>query len=256
MKKLTIIAIFIFIMFFSCKIIAQQMGSLRSGYKLSFQTKINKIISDPLNGQYEIGNGCDFETIQDAFDKLSADGISGYVQLVLVDSTYTAPSDSLGFFLHGPIPGVNQNNEVRMLAYGDVTIKGNGASVFTFLNTSHFILEGETTFDRRKVSQSSAMGSITIHNTQLNTEFKWNDCIDFLDNSDHNTVQNTTLITEDYARGGAGVAFWTFQKNSDATPDSNLIRNVFIKKGMIYIGSNYSLEEIPSPQIFEECLSD
>ena len=57
-------------------------------------------------GTYTVGTGGYFTTIQASFNKLSTDGIAGNVTLELIDNLYTAPTDSFGFKLNGPISGV------------------------------------------------------------------------------------------------------------------------------------------------------
>ena len=50
-----------------------------------------------LPGTYTVGTGGNFATIQEAFDKLSTDGVAGNVTLELIDDLYTAPADSIRF---------------------------------------------------------------------------------------------------------------------------------------------------------------
>ncbi len=222
MKKLIILTIFVFTILFSCTIIAQQMRSLRITSTVNIPKKIQKLVLDPLPaGTYTIGTAGDFPTIDSAFNKLSVDGISGPVTFELIDTLYTAPSDSLGFFLNGPIPGADQNNRVTIkpAENKNVTIAGEGHLVFRFNNTSYLTLDGIAL---------TGNSTLTIHALQ-NSRFTWNDPVDFVDNSDHNVVQNITAISEDFMRVSDGIGFWA-EDNINSAPDSNLIFNNFIKK--------------------------
>ena len=100
------------------------------------------------------------------------------------------------------------------------------------MNTSYVTLDG--------VGLIGAT-TLTIH-TLKNTQFPgiW---IDFMNNSDHNVVQNTIFISEDYTRGGMGDqhSIQIFLLGSLFAPDSNLIQNNFIKKSAIaiYVSQNF-----------------
>ena len=90
------------------------------------------LFSPPLlPGTYTIGTGGNFATIQEAFDKLETDGVAGNVTLELIDDLYTAPTDSFGFKLNGPIPGAGPNSRVTIkpAENKNVTIEGNGQAV-------------------------------------------------------------------------------------------------------------------------------
>ena len=97
------------------------------GAATGYLGRIGLAISDPLPaGTYTIGTGGNFATIQDAFNKLETDGVAGNVTLELIDELYTAPTDSFGFFLNGPIPGASQNSRVtfKPAENKNVTIEG------------------------------------------------------------------------------------------------------------------------------------
>jgi len=231
MRKLLVLFILLFTVFFSYTVIAQELGSIRKSIEYSFPEKIHKLVLDPLpTGTYSVGTGGYFPTIQNAFDKLSADGIAGEVILELIDNLYTAPSDSLGFFLNGPIPGAGPNSKVTIkpAENKNVIVEGNGSTVWAFLNTSYVTVDGVGL---------TGTTTLTFHTLQ-NTYYPWNDGIDFLHNSDHNIIQNTIFIDEDYNRGGGGIGFWN-SSSSNAACDSNLIENNFIKKSgiAIYVSS-------------------
>ena len=139
------------------------------------------------------------------------------------DSLYVAPTTEFGFLLNGPIPGTGPDAEVilqysKQRIYPPCVIEGNGGSVLTFLNTEYFTLE-----------QGMESASLIIH-AYYNPQFPFNDCIDFLNNSDHNVVQEVTVINEDCSRLSCGIGFWTLNGDNDS-PDSNLIQVNFIKKG-------------------------
>ena len=69
--------------------------------------------------------------------------------------------------------------------------------------------------------------TLTIHALQ-NLSYVNNDALDFINNSDHNIIQNITFIVEDISRP-SGSGFWFSQTGSFA-PDSNLIQNNFVKQ--------------------------
>ena len=226
MKRLIASAIFVFIIFFSCSIIAQRM--LLKENEINFASKIYGSLGDPLSGTYTIGSGGNFPTIDSAFKKLSVDGITGPVTLELIDTLYTSPNGS-PFILNGPIKGTGAQNRVTIkpVSNKNVTIVGNGENVIRFSNISYLTLDG--------VDLNGAT-TLTIH-AMYNAKSMWNDCTDFLDNSDHNVIQNVTFISEDYKRQSASMAIWSLSN----APDSNLIQNNFIKKGaMIYISAKFS----------------
>ena len=226
MKKLTTISIFIFTILFSFTVVAQQMRSLRSGNKINIPKKIQKLVTDPLPaGKYTVGSGGDFPTIDSAFNKLSVDGIAGPVTLFLIDTLYTAPNDS-SFTLVGPISGAGPNSKIILTpATNDVTIVGNGPAVLSFNSVSYLIIG---------YSGIRPSPSLKIH-ALYNPKFQWNDCVDFLNNSNHNLVELVIATSEDISRGSIGIAFWINDINATSGPDSNLICLNNIKKASIGI---------------------
>ena len=82
--------------------------------------------------------------------------------------------------------------------------------------------------------------TLTIHAFH-NAAYPCNDAIDFLNNSDHDVIQNISSIVEDYTRP-SGFGFFCWSGSSQA-PDSNLIQNNFVKQGGItlFISSNGAL---------------
>ena len=93
MKRLLFLFILLFTIFFSISVVAQELGSLRKGYEISFPEKIQSPLGPPLApGTYSIGTGGYFPTIDSAFKKLSVDGIAGEIVLELIDNLYTAPT--------------------------------------------------------------------------------------------------------------------------------------------------------------------
>jgi predicted GH43/DUF377 family glycosyl hydrolase len=187
-----------------------------------------------LPGTYTVGTGGNFATIQDAFNKLETDGVAGDVTLELIDDLYIAPTDSFGFKLNGPIPGAGPNSSVTIkpAANKNVVIEGSGFRVISFVNTSYLTLDG---------IDISGTTTLALH-ANKNNQYPYNDCVDFLENSDHNIFQNITIICDDITGVGGGVGFYT-RVGFTASADSNLIQNNFIKKsgkGGIYVSSYYS----------------
>ena len=238
MNKFLKLTVFFFTVFFYYTVFAQQFGSLRGDYKFSFPEKIQGPLGDPLSaGTYTVGVMGDFPTLDSALNKLSIDGISGPVTLELIDTFYTAPTNETGFLLNGPIPGANPNNNISIIHGFDknVTIEGNASSVLTFMNTSYVTL-GHSGFGRYRP------GGITIHALH-NTQFNRNNCINFINNSDHNVVQNLTIIDEDNERTSVGIGFIALNSAPFECPDSNLIFNNFIQKAAwgIYVEGSYGI---------------
>ena len=234
MRKLLVSFIVLFTLIFSYTILAQEMGSLRRSYNKDFPVKLMKPTGTPLAaGTYTIGSGGNFPTIDSAFSKLSTDGIAGTVILELIDDLYTAPTDNYGFLLNGPIPGADENNRVSIkpATNKNVIVEGSGIGVFNFNNVS-FI-----TFDGIELTGST---TLTIK-SNYNAQFEFNDCLDFWDNSDNNIVQNIVFICGDHTRLSCAISFWNMSNpNPLSNPDSNLIRNNFIKEGAfgIFIGNS------------------
>ena len=226
MKRLLFLFILLFSVLFTVSVIAQEVNSLRKGHRISYPEKIQKLVLDPLPiGTYSIGTGGYFPTIDSAFKKLSIDGIAGAVTLELIDDLYTAPVGQDGFLLDGPIPGAGTNSRVTIkpTANKNVTIEGDGLAVLSLSNASYVTIDG---------IELTGATTLTIHSLK-NAQFPWNDGIDFLNNPDHNVIQNTTFICEDYAGFGTGISF---TPDFNSAPDSNLIQNNFIKKaGLCYI---------------------
>jgi predicted GH43/DUF377 family glycosyl hydrolase len=177
-------------------------------------------------GTYTVGTGGYFPTIQEAFDKLETDGILGNVTLELIDELYTAPTDSFGYKLNGPIPGAGPNSRVTIqpAENKNVVIEGSGRFLITCLNTSYMTVDGVSI---------SGVTTLTFH-AKRNAEYTWNGSLDFVNNSDHNIVQNINFISDDSYGYGTGPAFETIQGSSE-TADSNLIQNNFIKRAGIAI---------------------
>ncbi|MFO7527006.1 MAG: T9SS type A sorting domain-containing protein [Ignavibacteriaceae bacterium] len=189
------------------------------------------LYSPPLTpGTYTVGTGGNFATIQEAFDKLETDGVTGNVTLELIDELYTATSDSFGFKLNGPIPGAGPNSRVTIkpAENKNVLIEGNANFVMTCVNTSYMTVDGVSI---------SGVTTLTFH-AYKNAQYTWNGCLGYKNNSDHNIVQNVIFISDDIYGYGTGPSFETLQ-GSSATADSNLIQNNFIKKAGcgIYVSS-------------------
>ena len=141
--------------------------------------------------------------------------------LELIDALYTAPTTEYGFFVNGPIPGAGPTSRVTIKSASNrnVTIAGSGRAVMSFLNTSYVTVDG--------VGLTGA--TTLLYHALYNSQFDWNDGLDFLNNSDHNVVQNITAVSEDVSRACAGIAFWN-QNGSTASADSNVIRFNCVKK--------------------------
>ena len=123
MKRLLVLSVFLLAVFFSYTVVAQEMGLIRKSVEYSFPEKIHKAVLDPLPaGTYTIGNGGNFATIQEAFNKLQTDGIAGNVTLELIDELYTAPAGLYGYVLNGPITGANPSNRVTLRPADNVVI--------------------------------------------------------------------------------------------------------------------------------------
>ncbi len=93
------------------------------------------LFSPPLlPGTYTVGNGGNFATIQEAFDKLSTDGVAGNVTLELIDELYTTSTVQFGFQLNGPIPGAGPNSRVTIkpAENKNVVIEGNKKVYFIY----------------------------------------------------------------------------------------------------------------------------
>ncbi len=201
---------------------SQELGSIKRGYDFTIPEKFQKLVLDPLPaGTYSVGTGGDFPTIDSAFNKLSIDGIAGEVTLELIDDLYTAPPDTFGFLLNGPISGAGPNSRVilKPAANTNVTIEGNWSFVLTFNDISYLTLDG--------VSYEGTT-TLTVHSI-FNQQYVENNGIVFSNDADHNIIQNVIVICEDIYRTGIGI-FFVCSVNSPFAPDSNLIQNNFIKK--------------------------
>jgi hypothetical protein len=181
-------------------------------------------------GTYTVGTDGNFATIQESFTKLETDGVAGNVTLELIDELYTAPTTQYGFQLNGPIPGAGPNSRVTIkpAENKNVVIEGNGRYLMTCINTSYMTVDGVSI---------SGVTTLAFH-ANKNAQYTWNGCLDFVNNSDHNFVQNINFISDDFYGVGPGPVFETIQ-GSSATADSNLIQNNFIKKAgiAIYVGT-------------------
>jgi hypothetical protein len=181
-------------------------------------------------GAYSVGTNGFFPSIETIFNKLETDGVEDNVTLELIDELYTAPTDSFGFKLNGPIPGSGPNSRVKIkpAENENVTIEGNGRYLMTCINTSYMTVDGVSI---------SGVTTLAFH-ANKNAQYTWNGCLDFVNNSDHNIVQNVIFISDDFYGHGPGPVFETIQ-GSNATADSNLIQNNFIKKAgiAIYVGT-------------------
>ena len=72
MKRLLVLFVVLFTVFFSYTIIAQEMGAVRKGVSMSFPEKVQTPLGPPLAaGTYTVGTGGNFPTIDSAFKKLS-----------------------------------------------------------------------------------------------------------------------------------------------------------------------------------------
>jgi hypothetical protein len=185
-------------------------------------------------GAYSVGTNGFFSSIETIFSKLKTDGIAGPVALELTDNLYSAPTDEYGFKLDGPIAGVTADNRITIkpAENKNVIIEGNGLAAMTFLNSRYLTIDGVAL---------DGPTTLTVH-SQKNTAYVCNDGIDFLNNSDHNVLQNIIFICEDNTRTG-GSGFYCTSGGTGA-PDSNIIQNNFVKKsgyGFFIQGSSSSL---------------
>jgi hypothetical protein len=233
MKKF--LSFLIVITVFCWSVVAQDIGSVQKRSDFSVPEKIQGPLGDPLPaGTYSIGSGGDFPTIDSAFNKLSIDGISGAVTLELIDNLYTAPTENFGFLLTGPIVGAGENSRViiKPAQNHQVTIEGNGGSVLYFSNTSYVTLDGVAL---------TGPTTLTI-NSFNNSQFTWNDGVDFVDDSDNNIVTNTNFNDEDVGRPSTAIGFWTNSSGAIGAPDNNLIENNNIIQGTfaIYVSAAWS----------------
>jgi hypothetical protein len=177
-------------------------------------------------GTYTIGSGGDFTTITSVFSKLSTDGISGPVTLELIDTLYT----SAGFYINGPITGAGTDSRItiRPADNKNVTVRGSNNG-FQFSNISYLTLDG--------IALTGAT-TLTVHSSTSN-----GGTLNFALNSDHNIVQNITVINDvlNFSHPASvefsdGIAFWRpSSSSSSVAPDSNLIQNNFIKKASVGI---------------------
>ncbi|MBE0571885.1 MAG: T9SS type A sorting domain-containing protein [Ignavibacteriaceae bacterium] len=179
-----------------------------------------------LPGTYTVGTGGNFATIQDAFTKLETDGVSGNVTLELIDELYTAPTDSFGLKLNGPIPGAGPNSRVTIkpAENKNVTIQGSANFVLCLINTNYL------TFDGVSITGPTTLTIRALYNNQ----YVHNNGLCFVNNSDYNIVRNTTFINESSFRLGVVLGFFS-DINVQVTPDNNLIQSNFIKQAGIGI---------------------
>jgi uncharacterized protein (UPF0218 family) len=233
MKKF--LSFLIVITVFCWSVVAQDIGSIQKHSDFSVPEKIQGPLGDPLPaGTYSIGSGGDFPTIDSAFNKLSIDGIAGEVTLELIDNLYTAPTETFGFLIVGPIVGAGENSRViiKPAQNHQVTIEGDGGAVLFFSNTSYVTLDGVT------LTGPTSLQINSFHNSQ----FAWNDGIDFLNESDHNIVKNINFNSADSTRPSDAIGFWTNSSAVGIAPDSNLIENNNIVKAClaIYVSAHNS----------------
>jgi len=205
-----------------CAVFAQNQLKLfydGGGAATGWLGRIGLAISNPLPaGTYTIGTGGNFATIQEAFDKLEADGIAGPVTLELIDNLYIAPTGLYGYVLNGPISGAGSASRVTLRPADnmDVTIQGDGEAVLVFNDVSYLTIDG--------INLQGAT-RLKVHAFYNNQGTQWNDAIDFYGNSDYVQVKNLTASSDDISRYSAGIFF--SQKNQSA-PDSGLVSGVFV----------------------------
>jgi predicted GH43/DUF377 family glycosyl hydrolase len=200
------------------------VGTNGSAWSIGLATSL---FSPPLlPGTYTIGTGGDFATIQEAFTKLETDGVSGNVTLELIDELYTAPTDSFGLKLNGPIPGAGPNSRVTIkpAENKNVTIQGSANFVLCLINTNYL------TFDGVSITGPTTLTIRALYNNQ----YVHNNGLCFVNNSDYNIVRNTTFINESSFRLGVVLGFFS-DINVQVTPDNNLIQSNFIKQAGIGI---------------------
>ena len=176
-------------------------------------------------GTYTVGTVGNFATIQDAFDKLETDGVAGNVTLELVDELYTAPTDSFGFKLNGPIPGAGPDSRVTIKPADNknVFIEGSGQNVLYFSNISYLTLDG---------IDFSGATTLTIHGLH-GAQYPWKNGVCLRNNSDYNIIKHLTFIHDDFNKETYGFLSWT--ESGSATADYNQILNNFVKSSGIGI---------------------
>jgi hypothetical protein len=232
MKRLFSLSFFLLTVFFSYTAKSQELGLIRKSTALSFPEKIKYQLLEPLPaGTYTVGTSGYFSTLDSVFKKLSSDGVAGAVTLELIDTLYNAPLT--GFRLNGPVKGAGLNSGVTIKPAADknVIIEGKGQCIFAFLNTCYITIDG--------VSLEGTT-TLTLH-ALYNSQYSYNDCLEFFNNSDHNTIQNITFISDDISN--STIVSFTPTYTGAGAPDSNLIQKNVIRKGAfgIYITSYNSI---------------
>jgi hypothetical protein len=180
-------------------------------------------------GSYNVGTGQYFETLDDAFIRLSNGGILGPVILLLTDTLYEASSFNNGSFrLVGPIAGAGRSSRITIRPVDNVavTIRGNGESVLAFRNVSYLSLDGVSLEGNTR---------LTVHALYNTQGPQWNDAIDFIGDCDFNVVQNLTARSDDVLRWSG--AIYIYPPIGELTaPDSCLVSGVSVTGGRIGIG--------------------
>ena len=182
MKRLLVLFVVLFTVFFSYTIIAQEMGAVRKGVSMSFPEKVQTPLGPPLAaGTYTVGTGGNFPTIDSAFKKLSADGIAGAVNLTLIDTLYEALHGHQ-FLLNGPVTGAGPSARItiRPAAGKYVTVRGDSDAVFLFHNVKYLSLDGRS----NPPSPSSGIFIHALYNPRIN----WTDCVDASGDADFNEI--------------------------------------------------------------------
>jgi hypothetical protein len=238
MKRFFITCLILSTVFFTFTVDAQEGSFLRKPSNVTLPEKIQGPLGDPIPaGTYSIGTGGYFPTIDSAFNKLSTDGVAGNVTLELIDNLYIAPTTQFGFLLNGSIPGAGPTSRVTIkpAENKNVTIQGDREAVLYLVNTSYVKFDG---------IDIAGPTTLTIHALQ-NSSYTYNECLVFMNNSDHNIVQNIIIICDDYTRPSGGIGLW--RTSGTLACDSNLVQNNFIKKaGLgIYISAGGSMTSRP-----------
>lgn len=235
---------------------ASSGAATQGGYEVlpRYLTDIESVTSG-LAGNYTVGSGGAFPTLDSAFSALRIQGVIGPVTLTLTDTAYAAPSNSNGqsvtpaakvpnlqlettiqpkpvfdhpdtvgqLTLQGPIAGTSSVNRItiRPADGSSVRITGNGTSVLRLLDASYVTIDGiGLTGATRLTINSTAAGSAAIQ---------------IEGNSDNNIVRNVT-VRSPFATG-TGI-FLT--AGTSTTPDSNLVTGNAIPTsadGIVVIGN-------------------
>lgn len=153
----------------------------------------------PMSGTYTIGaENCDFNNINNAFNALCTNGVSGQTYL-LITSSYDS-NEEFGQIVLSGIPGASENNNIVLTvdnSIENIEIALNASSVFLFNDVKFFSLQGNGKLTIRNLKESNSDVIIIVNYEPDNSSYISIDGCEIVGGSNSSTTTGIKLFSDE-----------------------------------------------------------